>query len=221
MKYSSPMDDFIQKYQEKYDQWLSGKQVSFSSKVIPVMESIDFKKWVLPSAQVLELLQSVKSIALMDCICRTHYSRCDKPRDVCLVFNSVADKFVAKGAAKYVSLQEAAESLKKANESGLVHLSLYMPDHEIYALCSCCTCCCHDLQLLVRFNRTDFVVRSEFLAVTDIDKCNSCNLCVERCVFDARVTIDAGIKFNTDACFGCGLCVTACKTKAITMELIG
>lgn len=91
------VDDFLKKYVEKYDQWLAGNQVDFSSKVIPVNESLNSTRWILPSVQVLELLDGVTSIALADCRCRTHYSRCDKPKDVCLVFNKVADHFVANG----------------------------------------------------------------------------------------------------------------------------
>lgn len=48
-----------------------------------------------------------------------------------------------------IGLEEAAAVLKQADANGLVHLSLYRPKHSLYALCSCCPCYCHDLQLLV------------------------------------------------------------------------
>ena len=65
---------------------------------------------------------------------RTHYRRCDHPRDVCLLLDAVADAFVAKKKARKVTMQSAIEILKKANQSGLVQLALCRPDHEIFCI---------------------------------------------------------------------------------------
>jgi heterodisulfide reductase subunit A-like polyferredoxin len=125
---------------------------------------------------------------------------------------------VAVGAARRVSLAEAADALRRANAAGLVHLGLYMPDHRLYALCSCCACCCHDLQLVQRFGRTDLLVRSDYVAVTDMDACRHCGDCVDRCVFGARTLEDGHVLHLPDACAGCGLCVTVCPAGATTMQ---
>ena len=98
--------------------------------------------------QVMEILVNADSIAVQACECRTHYKRCDNPLEVCLLLNKVGDKFVSTNKARHVSLTEAVDILKNANEHGLIHLALYMPDHEIFALCSCCSCCCHELQIV-------------------------------------------------------------------------
>jgi hypothetical protein len=45
---------------------------------------------------------------------------------------------VGKGEARHVDVIEVAEILKKANQSGLVHLSLYMPDHEKWYMTPAC-----------------------------------------------------------------------------------
>ena len=217
MKNETQLDSFLEKRLTKYDQWMAKGQISFSSKVIPVSESLDAKQWVMPTEQVLRVLEAAESIALQDCECRTHYKRCEKPLEVCLLLNKVGDKAVAQGKARNISLEEATDVLKKANESGLVHLSLYMPDHEIFALCSCCSCCCHDLQIIKRTGRNDIILRSEYVAVTDFDNCIHCGDCEERCLFDARIIQDSELELDSVRCVGCGLCVTTCQVEAISM----
>ncbi len=183
MKKTKESDPFLEKRLIKYDEWLNKGQISFSSRVVPVSESFDVKQWVLPTEQAMEILRKAQSVALLNCECRTHYKRCDKPVEVCFLLNEVGEKFVSKGQARHVSLTEATDVLRKANESGVVHLTLYMPDHQVWALCSCCSCCCHDLQIVKFFDRKDLTVHSEYVAVTDPDICIHCGECVERCVF--------------------------------------
>ncbi len=212
------MDDFLKVRLDKYDEWIRDGRISFSSKVIPVNESLDHRQWILPTEQVENILRSASFIALQKCMCRVHYSRCDKPLEVCLVLNEAGEKFAAKGEAREISLSEALNVLRNANEAGLVHLSLYKPDHEVFALCSCCSCCCHDIQLMRVHNRRDLMVRSEYVAVTDMDTCIHCGTCAERCIFDARIFKDERMQYNADSCLGCGLCVTSCPSQSIVMK---
>jgi Pyruvate/2-oxoacid:ferredoxin oxidoreductase delta subunit len=213
------IDPFLEKRLIKYDEWISNEQISHSSKVVPVSESFNQKQWVLPTEQVIEILGKVKSVAVQNCECRTHYRRCDNPLEVCILLNEVVDTFVRNGKARQVDLTEAVEILKRANESGLVHLSLYMPDHEMFALCSCCPCCCHELQIVTQFARKDLMIHSEYVAATIAENCLHCGACVDRCVFGARVFRDGKMEYNTGACLGCGLCVTTCPAEAVSMKM--
>ena len=190
----------------------------FTAKLSKVTISTS-KGRVLPTEQVMEILSTANSVAVQNCECRTHYKRCNNPLETCFLLNKVGDRFVSKGIARYVSLSEAADILKKANVSGLIHLALYMPDHEIYALCSCCSCCCHELQIVKLTKRKDLIVHSEYIASTNLETCIHCGECVDRCIFDARIFHDEKMEYNPEACVGCGLCVTICPVNAITMTL--
>ena len=213
-----PMDTHLKGYADKYAEWRKSGSFTFSSRIIPVQESLASTQWVLPQEQVLRFLREARSIALTNCICRTHYHRCDRPRDVCLLLDELADKTVASGKARKISMDEVSERLREADKYGLIHMALYMPDHKIYALCSCCACCCHDLQLLLQYHRVDLVARSDYVADTDISRCSSCELCIERCVFGARKVQDGVFVYDPCSCLGCGLCVSVCPENATGMK---
>lgn len=219
MKKEKYCDPFLEKRLVNYDKWLDKGQISSSSKVIPVSESFNAKQWVLPTEQVMEILINASSVAVQNCECRSHYKRCDKPLEVCLLLNEVGDKFVSKGMARHVSLTGATEILRKANETGLIHLALYMPDHETFALCSCCSCCCHELQIVKLTERKELMVHSEYIATTDSESCINCGECVGRCIFAARTLSNKKMEYDPSACLGCGLCITVCPVDATTMIL--
>ncbi len=212
------MDRYLEKYVAKYARWMDADQIDFSSKVIPVGESIETRHWVIPGSQAIKLLENARSIALEDCGCRSHYRRCDGPLEVCFFLNDIADKRLAAGKARRIGLKEAEKVLSLANESGLVSMSLYRPNREIFALCHCCRCCCHDLQLLMKHGRKDLVAHADFIVATDGDKCSHCGVCIDRCVFDARTWHDDRVVFEPTACYGCGLCASTCPEGAIALE---
>jgi Pyruvate/2-oxoacid:ferredoxin oxidoreductase delta subunit len=211
-------DIFLEERLTRYDAWVREGKIPFSSKVIPVRESIEAKQWVIPTEQVLEFLRNARSFAVTHCVCRSHYGHCDNPTEVCFPINDDADLEVAQGSARHLSLEEAETLLRHADERGLVHLTVYDPHQYVYAICSCCTCCCHDLQFLQKLGRVDLVARSEYVAQTDMDTCIHCGDCIERCVFEARVWEGDQMRYDADACYGCGLCVTICPVGATVLE---
>jgi len=212
------MDEWLKKYIDKYDKLISEKKISFSSKVIPVNKSLQHVQHILPSAQVEEILKGAELITLAKCICRLKYKNCDKPLEVCFVLNDVGKKWIADGYSKKVTIDEALEAIKRANENGLVHLSLYMPDHELFALCSCCPCCCHDLQLLLSYGKDYITVKSDYVAVDDPEHCSDCGICIDRCAFKARDFENEKLVYDQDKCYGCGLCVTTCPEDSISLR---
>jgi len=211
------MDSYLTKYSNRYDRWLREGKIAYTSKVIPIRKSLEAKQWVMPTQQAISILTQANSFALTACACRTHY-QCDKPKEVCFLLNDVADKAVKKKAARKIDVKKAIQVLQDAAEASLVHMSLYRPDQEVFALCNCCSCCCHDLQLLIKYNRTELVVHSEFIANTNETLCRDCGLCTGNCPFKARSLIDKGLAFDSERCYGCGVCVPMCPENAIKMR---
>lgn len=212
-------DEWLEERLERFDGWIREGKIPTSSKVVPTQASLSGQQWVLPTQQVLEILRNARSFALADCACRTRYKRCDNPLEVCLYTNDVADTMVAEGKARRVSLDEAKERLKLANEHGLVHLTFYKPDQFVYAVCSCCECCCHDIQFMKKYQRPDLIAHADYIAEVDAEACIQCGACVKRCMFGAQESDGNRVTFHQDKCYGCGLCVTTCPTNALTMKL--
>jgi Pyruvate/2-oxoacid:ferredoxin oxidoreductase delta subunit len=212
-------DEELEKRLDRYDGWVKERRIPFSSKVIPVQQSLALLQWVMPTQQVLEILRNSRSFALANCLCREKRKRCNNPLEVCFYTNDVADKKVKDGSARSVSLQEAAEILKLANEHGLVHLSIYNPEQHLFALCSCCECCCHDIAFMKKLGRPDLVAHAEYVAVVATDSCEQCGACTERCIFGAQSWESGAVMFHQDKCYGCGLCVSTCPSNAIRMVL--
>ena len=210
---------FLDNTLTKYDKWIAEGKITNTAKVIPVAQSLEVKHWVVPTEQEMHYLRRSRSFALADCTCRTLGGHCDHPRDVCLYLNEASDQYVEKGKARRITLEEAEERVRAANQAGLVPMTIFNPEQHVLALCHCCPCCCHDLQFMLARGRRELVVRSEYVAVQDEDACSACGLCQERCHFDARTLSDGELVYEPDACYGCGLCVSICPSEAISMEL--
>lgn len=212
-------DEYLEERLAKFDRWIKEGKIPSSSKVIPLAESVSGLQWVLPTQQVFEILRNMRTFALANCMCRERYKRCDNPLEICIFTNDTADQQVAEGKARYITLEEAKEKLKLAHEHGLVHLTFYSPNQYIYALCSCCECCCHDLQFMKKYQRPDLIAHADYIAEVDASACVQCGICVERCVFDAQEKKGDAIVFHREKCYGCGVCVTTCPAGAIQMKL--
>lgn len=212
-------DEYLDKRIEMFDGWIREGKIPVSSKIIPVKQSLSGLQWVLPSEQAREVLRNARSYALAHCDCRKRYVRCDNPTEVCFYLNDVADKKSADGLARRVSLEEAEDRLRLANEYGLIHLTIYNPEQHVYALCSCCPCCCHDIAFMKQYNRPDMVAHSDYIAVTNRELCDNCGACDSRCAFGARSMVEGEMRYDQSKCFGCGLCVTSCPCGATSMML--
>jgi len=207
----------LEQRMQMFDGWLKEGKIPTSSKVIPVHQSLVGLQWVLPTQQVFEILRNSRSFALANCWCRSKYKLCNKPLEVCFYINDFADKMMAQGAARQVDLEEAAGILKLANEHGLIHLTIYNPEQHVYALCSCCDCCCHDIYFMQKLGRPDLVAHADYIASVDKITCVECGKCADRCIFGAQVILNDGVSFDQGRCFGCGLCMSSCPSNSIQM----
>lgn len=174
---------------------------------------------ILPQNTVIQILEQARTFSVRNCMCRMIYKNCNNPLRTCITLNEISDRLVERGVAERISLEEAKEVLKIANEHGLIHMVLYSDwlKGEVYDICSCCSCCCSPLRILLDYGVKHHVEKSGLVAKVDLDKCTGCGVCIERCPFDARI-LESGKSYTNDSlCFGCGLCVTTCPTGAIQL----
>lgn len=88
--------------------------------------------------------------------------------------------------------------------------------------CHCCGCCCCILNAgRLDPNLKETVQRSNYRAVKDYEKCNSCGECVRRCQVFAHTfdqPTDAKPVYHREKCVGCGSCTMGCPTGALHLE---
>ncbi|UCD44258.1 MAG: 4Fe-4S binding protein [Candidatus Bathyarchaeota archaeon] len=203
--------------EEELEQIFSGITTAVA---VPVNVAIKAEHRVLDLSRMTEILRGAKRIVLQDCGCKVDKGNCDTPRDVCLSIDEAADyeQEFDRYDPKEIGLEEALDVLRRSHEAGLVHMAYTMEgDDTPKILCSCCPCCCHTLSGLLRFGIAKHVLKSDLIARTNMDICQGCGVCVERCVFSARMMVDGELVFDAENCFGCGLCVSTCPEGAIRL----
>jgi NAD-dependent dihydropyrimidine dehydrogenase PreA subunit len=188
-----------------------------SSVVVPINLSLDASQKVMSGKQVVGLLRSARTIAVNPCECRSNLNNCDAPKDVCVLLDSTAEKQIAEGSARRIDLGEALAAIREAEDAGLVHLIIHEEGRRPSAVCSCCPCCCQELNSLLRFGNLDAVLQSDYVVEKDEGKCVACGACVERCCFGAHAGGDGEVAYDIEKCFGCGLCVAACPEGALKL----
>ncbi|MBF7084301.1 4Fe-4S dicluster domain-containing protein [Desulfallas sp. Bu1-1] len=188
------------------------------TRVFPAEEALTEEYEILPFEVASKMMERTKAIALANCACRISAGNCDKPLDVCLAFDGAASFLAEREMARLISLQEAVEVLKRAEEAGLVHTGNNAADKLLF-LCNCCPCCCHFLRLITEHNYTNAVAKSSYQARLDGSLCTGCGICAEeRCPVKALNIEGDHAVFHPEKCIGCGLCVSTCPTGALRLE---
>jgi len=189
------------------------------TRVVPVNIEIGGEHRVLNLDKALEYLSQAEEIWLRDCGCRSAIHHCSSPLNVCISWDSAIPmvKESPERNPRRVTMEVAIETLRKSHEAGLVHMAYSMSDDGVNTICSCCSCCCAVLSSAIRFGLALHVLTSDTTSETDLKKCDSCGICVERCQFGARQTVDGSLKLDPNRCLGCGLCVTKCPVGAIEL----
>ena len=217
----SPMHDRLARLWEAYHHDSLG--ASFAGNPTPMMRVVAVEKSVTPQDQihpyeeVKHLIENSNYIALTKCACRVSVAKCDKPKEVCLIFDSVGEFLVERGFARKISREEGIKVLDQAEAAGLVHTSNNSAD-KASVICNCCPCCCTILRGRTQLNHPHAFEPSRFEAVVKSDDCIACGVCAdERCPMQA-IEIGEDVAFvHEGKCIGCGLCVSTCATGAMNL----
>jgi ferredoxin len=185
-------------------------------RIIPVQKAIPSTQKVLPFEEASHYIDIADSIAVGDCACRVAQKKCDNPIEVCLSLDGAARLLVERKIARFITKQEALNILEETEKAGLVHLTVNATD-KIGLICSCCPCCCVALGAITRLKDTTSHPMSNFYASVNVEDCNACGICEDRCPVKA-INLDNVAIVDVHLCIGCGLCGSACPTGAISLN---
>jgi electron transport complex protein RnfB len=197
------------------DIWAEAPQL----RTIPIGESVEVEREILPYEQAESIIHGTDKIAVAPCICRKEHKMvgegCERPEEVCLVFDQGADYYVENGLGRYIDESEAMAILEMADETGLV----LQPGNaqRTTNICCCCGCCCQVLLSYKRHPQPASLVSSPYIVATTPDLCIGCGDCIDRCQMQALSLVDDISVPDLDRCIGCGLCVTTCTSGSLHM----
>ncbi|MDP8257147.1 MAG: 4Fe-4S binding protein [Candidatus Alcyoniella australis] len=192
-------------------------QATLPQRVVPVQQSIAPQQKILTRDHVERIVEGAWKISLGNCACRVAEHNCEMPIETCLSINSFAVLMIQNGFARQISAGQAREVLHQAAQAGLVHAALNCDSHSLI-LCNCCGCCCVTLGALAKMGRERGMVPSSMVAQIELERCEDCGICAQRCWVDAISMDEQGVRqVDADRCIGCGVCAIGCEQGALSM----
>jgi len=191
-------------------------------RTIPVKAPVNISRPVAPYESVKEIIKNQDRIVLTNCVCAQQQSLlesgCNQPVEVCLIFGFYAEYYVDHGMGRWITQEEALGVLDVAEEAGLVH---QVPNSlDPAAICNCCPDCCGALRFIKMAPNPAAFIPTDHFAQVDVDLCNACVACVDRCPMEAiSITATEVASINLERCIGCGLCINSCPTGALVLAL--
>lgn len=191
------------------------------TRVVPVNQPVEARQSILAYEDVEQIVRDAGRLAVAKCTCRMVDGSCGKPLEVCLQLGKGADYAIDRGSGREISVEEAMEIVRMAEEAGLIHVTMNKA-YGSHIICNCCEDCCVAFGLSIP--ATAVVDPSRFLAVVDEETCSGCGDCVDRCFFEAialeeRDGAEVSV-ITAEKCMGCGLCQVTCPTGAICMKVV-
>jgi|TARA_B100000315_G_scaffold260890_1_gene326904 Pyruvate/2-oxoacid:ferredoxin oxidoreductase delta subunit len=215
--------DFLElwrEYQENefltYHKRLESRMQQSSMRVVPVNVALEPDTTIAPFEDVKQIVAKARNLAVVNCPCRiVEGAPCEKPMEVCIQVDKAADYTLDRGSGRGISKTEAIGILEHCEEEGLVHM-VGNSRGLGHIICNCCEDCCIAWPG-PRTADVNFAAPSRFTAVLDSDRCTDCEVCLDRCHFDA-ITMEDNTLIAADECMGCGLCAVVCPTEAISLQ---
>ncbi len=179
------------------------------------------KSEVLSFYEAGEYIKRAGRGSLSKCYCRHeawHLGKnCEAPiDDICMSLGAASDFVVEQGFGRRATVQELLDTLKKAEDFGLVHIGDNVLDQTSF-ICNCCGCCCGFLQGITQHHLKHAVTTTQFIATINHEACNGCGECEKRCQIHAiRMEGDYPV-VDEEYCLGCGVCAHSCPSDAMKM----
>lgn len=159
-------------------------------RVIPIERAIEGETRKASYEEVSMYLNENIIFSVSDCSCRTSREAMGEgcghlKEDMCIQMGHAAEYYIRTGRGRKITREEAFEIIRKAEDNGLMH---QIPNTDgpgkTHAICNCCGCGCFALRIAEMYVNPD-MVRSNYVAEVDKDKCVACGECVENCPVNA------------------------------------
>lgn len=159
-------------------------------RVIPIEQAIDGETRRASYEEVSKYLNDNDIFTVADCSCRTARRIMGEgcghlAEDMCIQMGHAAEYYIRTGRGRQITREEAFEIIKRAEENGLMH---QIPNLDgagkTHAICNCCGCSCLALRSASMFKNVD-MVRSNYVARVEKEKCVACGECVVNCPVNA------------------------------------
>ncbi len=199
-------------------------------RVVPVLGALKGVAGVIPQEDIEILLGQCDAWATTPCSCRRQTmarpqgEACGKLQDVCVQVNRGADYVVKRGSGKQLTKDECLDVFAKSADAGLV---ITLPKRPKFSsICNCCDDCCTIFYTNKKYGQWDRLTKSRFASRVNLNDCNGCEVCMQRCPYDAiEMKEIAGHKtlkaiINEGRCLGCGVCVVGCAPEAMKLETV-
>lgn len=159
-------------------------------RVIPIETAIKSEPKRASYEEIAKYLNDNEVFTVSDCSCRTAREVMGEgcghlKEDMCIQMGHAAQFYIRTGRGRQITREEAFDIIKRAEENGLIHqITNTDGSGKAHAICNCCGCSCLALRAAGMFINGD-MVRSNYVAKVDKEKCVACGECVVNCPVNA------------------------------------
>ncbi|MGV9173417.1 MAG: DUF362 domain-containing protein [Promethearchaeia archaeon] len=208
---------------EKFYKEFHKKDVPTQMRTIPVEKSLEPEYNVATYDHITQIIERIDGpFSVINCVCRQSHDLIGEEcqisdiRRCCIMLHPKEEILYEVNEVKEVSKEKLLEMLELYQKEGFV-LQPENTQNPRY-LCVCCGCCCGVLQSVKQFPRPAEYYHSNFYADVDLELCNGCETCKDRCQMDAVNIVKGKAKIDLERCIGCGNCIPTCGMKAIKLK---
>jgi Pyruvate/2-oxoacid:ferredoxin oxidoreductase delta subunit len=164
--------------------------------------------------EILELIDEIKhELYVVPCNCKSVALKCDKPKNVCILFENGINSEWDRGWGKPITKEEAKEIVIIANKNGLMHTS-----ESEQAICNCDGCCCYPIRASEIIGAKGIWPQRRYDIIWDKESCVNCGMCAKICNFKAFTKDEKTVSFDEAKCWGCTICKEHCPVNAIALK---